>query len=102
MKTSIKNSLNHMKKNLKIVKTIKELKELIQKQYYEYFIKLNYGIFSKKEINYNKKTKKYKITNCIDNTKQTITEKQLINKNITNIGDAITKKALIVNLNKKS
>jgi uncharacterized protein YaaR (DUF327 family) len=58
-------------------------------------------IFSRKDIQYDQKSKKYRIINWIDDTEQNLTEKQLMSKNLTNIGEALNKNSLIVDLNEK-
>jgi uncharacterized protein YaaR (DUF327 family) len=59
---------------------------------------LNGGLFSRKEIEYNPKTKKFYIINWIDDTEQKLTKKQLFDPNYTNIGKSLKLKGLIVNL----
>lgn len=49
------------------------------------------GMFSRKEMMYDSESKKFLINNCIDDSEQDLTEKQLQNKKYTNIGEAITK-----------
>ena len=103
MKTTTKNSLKLKKQKTPkyaIVKNLKNLKALIANGYFEFLITLNGGIFSRKNIDYIKSTRKFESLNWIDDTEQTLTEKQLMNPNWTNIGLAIKKKALIVNLEK--
>jgi len=61
-------------------------------------ITLTEGIISRKEIFYEPKKDKFYITNWIDDSYQTLNSKQLMLKSYTNIGYAIKKKALILNL----
>ena len=93
------------KNNLSFVKSLKDLKELLKAGYYEYRIALGGTaglIYSGKNIYYEPKLKKcFFINNCIDDSEQELTEKQLMNKKYTNIGDALKKNCLIVNLNEK-
>ena len=72
---------------------------LLSQGYYEFLLQLGGGIaFSRKDIFYDTKTKKYEIFNYIDDTEQKLTEKQLMNQKITNIGLGIKRRCLIVNL----
>jgi hypothetical protein len=91
------------KNGLSFVKNLKDLKELLNEGYYEYRIALSGGIiFSRKYIYYNPKKKKpFHITNCIDDSTQDLTEKELMSKKWTNIGEAIKKNCLIVDLKEK-
>ena len=56
------------------------------------FIALNGGIISRKEICITA-TGRFDITNCIDDSTQKLTEKQLMDDRYTMIGKAITKGA---------
>lgn len=90
---------------LSFVKDLKDLKKLLADGYHEYRIALGGtagAIFSRKDITYNPKTKKYHIINWIDDSEQKLTETQLFVKAYTNIGDALDKNCLIVDLNKKN
>ena len=78
----------------KIIKSLKELKELTLNTEKEIAVVLNYGLFSRKVITYT--SKKFHILNCIDNTTQVLTGKQIMDKKLTNIGHAIGKKALVL------
>lgn len=81
---------------------MKDFKNLLKQGYYEFRLQLGEGIiYSKKTIYYHPETKKYQIFNWIDETDQMLTEKQLFNRKITNIGLGIKRKALIVDLNEK-
>jgi hypothetical protein len=81
----------------KIIKSLKELIELAsRKEGCECFITLNYGVRSSKFITYNKRTKKpFHVWNLIDNTNQSLTKKEIMDKSITNIGYALINNALI-------
>ena len=79
---------------------IKNLKELIKfasrPDGVECFICLNYGVRSSKKINYDKGDKKpFKIWNLIDDSEIELTEKQMMNKNYTLIGEAMKFGSLI-------
>jgi len=94
------------KNGLSFVENLIDFKKLLNNNYYEYRIALGGtagALFSKKYIYYDKKEKKaFNITNCIDNNKQTLTQKQLMSKKYTNIGEALKKHCLIVNLKEKT
>ena len=60
----------------------------------EFFILLNHNLRSSKWIVWDAEDQKFYITNYIDGTDQTLTENQLMDKEWTNIGYAMTKGAL--------
>jgi hypothetical protein len=60
----------------------------------EFFILLNHGLRSSKDIVWDTEAKKFHIFNHIDQTEQHLTEQQLMGKSVTNIGYALTKGAL--------
>ena len=77
-----------------IVKDVKHLRELIKAERYSYFIALAGGLVrSSKDIELTKNGK-FKIINYVDDSKQTLTEKELYTH--SNIGEAIDKHAFIV------
>ena len=80
------------------VKSLEELKTLDdgsgEKEWLEVFIVLNSGLRSSKRVSYDQKRKKFKVVNEIDDSEQELTEKQMMNKNYTNIGYAITENSL--------
>ena len=76
------------------IKDKTHLKKLCKSKTTEFFILLNFGVRSVKWIRYNIQTKKFDITNLIDNTYQNLTAKELDDKGLTNIGRAIKKGAL--------
>lgn len=83
---------------------MRDFKKLLLEGYYEYRIALGGSagtMFSRKDIKYNPKTKIFKILNHIDDTKQSLTQKQLMSQSWTNIGIALRKHCLIVNLKLK-
>ena len=87
------------KQGFSIILGMRDFKNLLAHGFLEYVISLNGGLVSKKEIHYNLKNKKFYITNWIDDTKQTLTQKQLMNRKYTNIGYALKNKAFYVNTN---
>ena len=88
---------NKMKKtNNQFVKDIKHLKELIKQKHTEFaLILMGGGAYSRKTINYSNKTKKFRIINHIDDSKQSLTKKQLMDEDYTLIGKAIPLRSLI-------
>lgn len=78
-----------------IVKSVQHLKELIDKEYFDYALLLNGGAFSHKTIGYDELTKKFTITNHIDDTDQELTEEEILDDSLTNIGKAIPLNSLI-------
>ena len=57
---------------------------------------LNYGVYSRKTIEWDKKKKVFRIKNWIDDSKDKFTEKGLMDENITLIGKAIKRGALVM------
>ena len=74
---------------MKRIKTLKQLKANCKDTFEEFFILLNYNLKSSKTIEYLPTIKIFNVINEIDNTRQTLTEKEIINDDITNIGKAI-------------
>jgi hypothetical protein len=60
----------------------------------EFFILLNHGLRSSKDIVWDAEAKEFHIFNHIDQTEQHLTERQVMDKNCTNIGYAMAKGAL--------
>jgi hypothetical protein len=77
-----------------IIDNIEKLKEL-SKNGIECHIRLNGGLRSSKYIFYNEAKKRFEIINYIDDTEQSLTEKQLMDSQYTNIGVAMQFNALI-------
>ena len=75
------------------VESIQQLKQLAIEGKHEYYIQLNFGLKSSKYIVYDKYNWLFNITNEIDDTYEELTESQLSDQRITNIGDAINKGA---------
>ncbi len=55
----------------------------------EFFITLNFGLRSYKRVAWDEKRKRFKIVNHIDGSRESLTEKQLMDRAYTNIGYAI-------------
>ena len=92
-----------MKKKTKnqIVTSTDHLIELIQLGHTNYALSLKNSLFSRKTITYKEKSKRFSITNHIDDTQQNLTKLQLINKDYSNIGRAISSNALIAIINEQ-
>ena len=60
----------------------------------EFFILLNYGLRSSKDIVWDAEAKRFHIFNHIDQTEQHLTERQLMDERLTNIGYAMKRGAL--------
>lgn len=60
----------------------------------EFFLVLKFGLVSYKHITWDKRRKRFNIVNRIADTKQSLTEKQMMSRTYTNIGYALTRKAL--------
>ncbi len=80
----------------KTIKSIDELKQIADNEDgAECFISLAGGVVkSSKLIKYHKPTDKFYIINLVDDTTQELKPKQLLNKQYTNIGEAIQKNCL--------
>ena len=80
----------------KFVKDLNHLIQLIEQKHNDYALVLGGGgLFSRKTITYNPKSKKFKVFNHIDDTEQILTENQIIDKKYSNIGRAIPLRSLI-------
>ena len=77
------------KRKVKQIKTLDELKAGG-----DFFIQLNFGLISRKEISYDKTKDKFHICNLIDGSNQTLTSKQILESKRTNIGTALKMGAL--------
>ena len=60
----------------------------------EFFILLNHGLRSSKDIVWYAEARKFHVFNHIDQTEQHLTERQVMDKRLTNIGYAMKKGAL--------
>jgi hypothetical protein len=75
--------------------SLEELKREAQsEQYPEFFILLRGYLRSSKRISWDEGKRRFSIINFIDDTEQVLTESQLMDREYTNIGYAITKGAL--------
>lgn len=89
--------MNSIKQKFKLITSLDELKKEA-KEPSEFLIQLNGGVVSRKVIRWDEGDKKFWILNCIDDTEQCLTEKQIINNEHTLIGEAIEKKAFYKDL----
>lgn len=84
----------------KLIKSTDELKKAIKAGYNDFAITLNYGLKSCKHITMyttdKRKIQKFWVFNGIDGSTLSITEKQLMDKNYSNIGEAMKKKAFYI------
>lgn len=72
------------------INNVSELKAMIAKGKRNYFVVLAGGLArSSKTVSYNKKTGVFKVKNEIDGTRQQLTEQQLFDNDLTNIGKAM-------------
>jgi len=60
----------------------------------EFFILLNYGLRSTKDIVWDADAKTFHVFNQIDQTEQQLTEQQIMDERLTNIGYAMKRGAL--------
>ena len=72
------------------VNSLDELKQMCNGVTKEFFIQLNFGIRSSKNISYNKDTDTFYILNEIDDTEQELNSQTIMNEEYTNIGKSIT------------
>jgi len=75
------------------VKSLRHLKKILSGGAGEFFIALNYGCKSSKTVSYDRKSRMFFVTNLIDSTEQSLSSRQLMSGNWTNIGRAIKKGA---------
>ena len=72
------------------VNSLDELKQMCNGVTKDFFIQLNFGIRSSKNISYNKDTDTFYILNEIDGTEQELNSQTIMDEDYTNIGKAIT------------
>jgi hypothetical protein len=84
--------MNHILKSTK-VQSVAHLRALIKAGTHSYALALNHGLFSRKTIRATHDGRS-RIINHIDDSKETLTEAELYTA--SNIGEAITKGALVV------
>ena len=79
------------------IKTIQQLKELAKDENgLDCFILLNGGLRSSKHIRYYPDDNSFFVLNLIDDSEQELTESQILDREYTNIGEAMKKGALIM------
>ena len=79
----------------KRITSLDELKREAQgEQDVEFFILLNCNLRTSKRIDWDEEDKRLYIFNYLDDTEQELTEAQLMNREYTNIGYAMTRGAL--------
>lgn len=86
----------------KKITSVKHLKRLSHERRLECAIVLSYGLLSVKQIRWNSGRNRFSILNCIDGSRQYLTEKEITCKEETNIGEAIRKGAFIIRSNRRS
>jgi hypothetical protein len=92
------------KDGLSFVENLNDFRNLLSQGYHEYRIALAGtagAIFSRKDIVFDNNKRKFHIINWIDDSEQLLSEKQILSKKYTNIGEALKKNCLIVDLNEK-
>ena len=72
------------------VNSLDELKQMCDGVTKDFFIQLNFGFRSSKNISYNKDTDTFYILNEIDDTEQELNSQTIMDEDYTNIGKAIT------------
>ena len=81
----------------KRIRTIEQLKELAKdKAGLDCYILLNGGLRSSKHIRYYPDDNSFFVWNLIDDSEQELTESQILDREYTNIGEAMEKGALIM------
>ena len=72
-------------------KQIKSLVELKKESVNgaDFFILLNHGLISRKHIWYDEDVKQFEVINMIDGTEQVLSEEEIMDEMLTNIGKAI-------------
>ena len=80
-----------------MIKNIEHLKKLSKGKSQKFHIRLFGWIKSVKQIKYDAQSNCFFVLNEIDDTSQTLTPDELMNKDFTNIGIAIKKKAFYSN-----
>ena len=76
------------------VRSVEHLKKLTCDRTGDFKMMLNFGVFSRKYIKYNSKSKRFNIENCIDGSRQYLGVHGLTSGSNTMIGEAIDKGAL--------
>lgn len=73
------------------VTSLQELKRLVGKGRHDYFIQLNFGLRSSKQIDYD--GEKFYVFNFVDSTEQVLSDSEIMDDDYTNIGVAINRGA---------
>ena len=71
------------------IESVKELRNEVKNKHHNFFIHLGYARSSKK-IYLEKDKSSFRVHNLIDNTKQVLSAEQIMDRNMTNIGYAIS------------
>ena len=72
------------------VTSVDHLFKLVAEGHTDYFIQLNFGARSSKYITHGEKEGTLEIENLIDDSRQTLTAKEIMDESFTNIGKAIS------------
>jgi hypothetical protein len=79
------------------IRTLEQLKDLAtDRNGLDCFILLNGGLRSSKHIRYDPQDNLFYVINLIDGSDQELTESQILDKEYSNIGEAMTKGSLIM------
>ena len=78
----------------KKVTSLEELKNICDGVSVDFFIQLNFGLRSSKNISYNRETDQFFVLNEIDDFEQILNSQQIQDEDYTNIGKAIKLGAL--------
>lgn len=71
------------------VTSIEQLREMVENDFFDYFIALNGGFRSSKTICMNDDGESFDVVNEIDGSEQTLSAEELKDRELTNIGYAI-------------
>lgn len=80
-----------------MVENLEHLKELAKGKTRKFHIRLIGWIKSVKRIKYDAKLNKFSVFSEVDDSKQFLTSSEMMDRNFTNIGIAITKRAFYSN-----
>lgn len=83
-----------MKAKCIMVKSLDHLNELIENEQNSFFILLNGGFHSNKDIFFGDADNSYFVINEIDDSEQTLSKEELFDNNLTHIGQALKVGAL--------
>lgn len=78
-----------MSKTYTKIQSVEDLKAKCTNSFEDFYIFLNKGVYSRKEISYSPDDDSFFIINCIDGTTQELTSQELFDESLTNIGKAI-------------